>query len=74
MKKLILLLVALIVFGGTAMSQSKVAHVNTQVLWDTLPSAKVALKKYSNAEKEAYELIYISLQRNDAWVIFSPIV
>ncbi len=68
MKKLILLLVALIVFGGTAMSQSKVAHVNTQVLWDTLPSAKVALKKYSNAEKEAYdELQVLNLQLQTAF-------
>lgn len=55
MKKLVLLLVVLVGMGGTAMSQTKIAHVKSQVLWDTLPSAKVALAQYAKFEKDAYE-------------------
>lgn len=57
MKKLVLLLVVLVGLGGTAMSQTKIAHVKSQVLWDTLPSAKVALEQYTKMEQDAYKEI-----------------
>ena len=57
MKKLVVLLVVLVGLGGTAMSQSKIAHVKSQVLWDTLPSAKIALTNYAKEEKDAYDQI-----------------
>ncbi len=49
MKKLIL---ALVVFftAATAMAQSKVAHVNTQDLLDTMPSRKEAINKLKEFE------------------------
>ena len=37
------------------MSQSKIAHVRSQVLWDSLPSAKIALAQYGEMEKNAYD-------------------
>ncbi len=50
MKKLLFVLV--LVFGaGTSFAQSKVAHVNTQVILDTLPSRKVAITKLQEFEK-----------------------
>ena len=55
MRKLLLLLVVLVGLGGTAISQTKIAHVESQILWDTLPSAKVALKQYAEVEKDAYD-------------------
>jgi outer membrane protein len=59
MKKLILVLV-LICGVGTAFSQSKVAHVNSQRLLDTMPSRKDALKKLqefeANGIKELQEM------------------
>ena len=56
MKKLVVLLVVLVGFGGTAMSQS-IAHVKSQLLWDTIPSAKIALENYAKEEKDAYDQI-----------------
>lgn len=50
MKKLLVVLV--LVFGaGASMAQSKVAHVNSQVILDTLPSRKVAIKKLQDFER-----------------------
>jgi outer membrane protein len=50
MKKLLFVLV--LVFGaGASMAQSKVAHVNSQVILDTLPSRKVAITKLQEFEK-----------------------
>lgn len=55
MKKILLLLVVLVSLGEMAMSQTIIAHVHLQVLWDTLPSAKIALEQCGHAEKEAYD-------------------
>ena len=50
MKKLLVVLV--LVFGaGASMAQSKIAHVNSQVILDTLPSRKVAITKLQEFEK-----------------------
>lgn len=50
MKKL-LLAIALVFSVGSLMAQSKIAHVNTQRLLDTLPSRMVAIKKLQEFEK-----------------------
>jgi outer membrane protein len=50
MKKLLLVLV-LIVSAGSAMAQSKVAHVNSQTLLDTIPSRKEAIRKLQEFEQ-----------------------
>lgn len=42
MKKILIALVVLVGFAGTAMSQTKVGHVKSQVLWDTLEMSKTA--------------------------------
>ncbi|MDB2657347.1 OmpH family outer membrane protein [Crocinitomicaceae bacterium] len=42
MKKILIALVVLVGFAGTAMSQTKVGHVKSQVLWDTLTMSKTA--------------------------------
>jgi len=55
MKKLLLVLVVLAGLGNTAMAQSKIAHVDLQVLWDTLPSVKTAYEQYSAIEKSEFE-------------------
>ncbi len=59
MKKLILVL-ALICGAGAVFSQSKVAHVNSQKLLDTMPSRKDAMKKLqefeTNGIKELQEM------------------
>ncbi len=55
MKKLFLALVVLVGLGSTAMAQSKMAHVNSQKLWDTLPSGKAAQLKLEEFEKEYIE-------------------
>jgi outer membrane protein len=49
MKKLLLALVVMFSVG-TVMAQSKVAHVNSQKLLDTLPSRKVAITKLQDFE------------------------
>ena len=49
MRKLVLAF--LVVLGSTAvMAQSKVGHVNSQKLLDTLPSRKVAIEKLKEFE------------------------
>lgn len=50
MKKLLVVLV-LVLGAGTSMAQSKVAHVNSQVILDTLPSRKAAIIKLQEFEK-----------------------
>lgn len=45
MKKFLIALVVMVGFAGTSMGQSKIGHVNTQVLLDTLPSSEAAGKK-----------------------------
>lgn len=42
MKKILIVLVVFVGFAGTAMSQTKVGHVKSQVLWDTLKLSKSA--------------------------------
>ncbi len=49
MKKILIALIVMVGFAGTAMSQTKIAHVKSQMLWDTLElSAK--------AEKDMVEI------------------
>ncbi|MCH2231864.1 MAG: OmpH family outer membrane protein [Crocinitomicaceae bacterium] len=59
MKKF-LLAIGLVLGAGSSMAQSKVAHVNSQTLLDTLPSRKVAIVKLqefeSNGVKELQEM------------------
>lgn len=59
MKKLLLALVVMFSVG-TVMAQSKVAHVNSQKLLDTLPSRKIAITKLqdfeANGVKELQEM------------------
>ena len=60
MKK-ILLIVSLVVFGVSPLfSQTKLAHVNSQKLLDTLPSRKAAIIKLqefeTNGVKELKEM------------------
>lgn len=50
MKKLLLVLV-LLVSAGSALAQSKVAHVNSQRLLDTIPSRKEAIRKLQEFEQ-----------------------
>lgn len=53
MKKLLIVLVA--VFSlGSLMAQSKVAHVNSQKLLDTMPSRKEAMKTLKELETAGY--------------------
>lgn len=55
-----LLAIALVLGAGSLMAQSKVAHVNSQTLLDTLPSRKVAIVKLqefeTNGVKELQEM------------------
>jgi outer membrane protein len=55
-----LLAIALVLGAGSVMAQSKVAHVNSQTLLDTLPSRKVAILKLqefeTNGVKELQEM------------------
>lgn len=49
MKKLLVVLV-LILGAGSVMAQSKVGHVNSQLLFDTMPSRKAAIVKLQEFE------------------------
>ena len=51
MKKLILALLV-VVSAGAALAQSKVGHVNSQKLLDTLPSRKDAIEKLKQFEND----------------------
>ncbi|MGB0915397.1 MAG: OmpH family outer membrane protein [Crocinitomicaceae bacterium] len=58
--KNLLLALAFVLGAGSLMAQSKVAHVNSQTLLDTLPSRKVAILKLqefeTNGVKELQEM------------------
>lgn len=49
MKKLLTILI-IVISAGAAMAQSKIAHVNSQQLLDTLPSRKAAIVKLQEFE------------------------
>lgn len=51
MKKILIALVVMVGFAGTAMSQTKVGHVQSSVLYDTLEMSKTAATQYYEAEK-----------------------
>lgn len=51
MKKLLIALIVLVGFAGTAAAQTKVAHVKSQLLFDTLPSGAVAAEKMQEFQK-----------------------
>ena len=55
MKKLLLALVVLVGLGSTAMAQTKIGHVDMQMLWDTIPSSAVAAQKYQAFEEQLYK-------------------
>ncbi|MBL4862933.1 MAG: OmpH family outer membrane protein [Crocinitomicaceae bacterium] len=52
MKKIVLALVIMVGLGSTAIAQSKIAHVKSQTLLDTLPSRIAALDKLKKFELE----------------------
>lgn len=55
MKKLLVVLVVLVGLGSTANAQSKIGHVNSQALLDTMPSRKTAITKLQEFEKNGFE-------------------
>lgn len=63
MKKLIVVIVALISFSSFQLqAQSKIAHVNSQTLYDTLPSYKSAKKQLEDYQAAGFK----QLQEMDA--------
>lgn len=67
MKKLLLVIV-LLVSAGATMAQSKVAHVNSQKLLDTLPSRKEAILKLQDFERNGIaELQEMEKDLNDSY-------
>lgn len=60
MKNFLVAIVFVIIGTGSVMAQTKVAHVNSQTLLDTLPSRKLAIVKLqefeSNGVKELQEM------------------
>jgi outer membrane protein len=66
MKKLLLAIV-LVISAGSLMAQSKVAHVNSQQLLDTLTSRKLAIQKLQEFEKNGVaELQEMETDLNEA--------
>ena len=64
MKKLILiLLVAVTAFGTTAYGQTSIAHVNTQVVLDTMASRKSAMVELENFERRAVKELQETQQK-----------
>ena len=57
MKKFLIVLVVLVGFAGTAMSQTKVGHVKSQVLWDTLQMSKSAETQLLDFQKSLQQEI-----------------
>ena len=49
--KNLLLAILVVLSAGATMAQSKIGHVNSQLLLDTLPSRKVAITKLQEFEK-----------------------
>lgn len=67
MKKL-LLAIAIVFSAGSLMAQTKIAHVNSQVLLDTLPSRKVAIQKLQEFERNGVkELQEMEADLNNAY-------
>ena len=60
MKKVLLVIAVIAGLGSTALAQSKVAHVNTQKLLDTMPSRMVVAQSIEDyrlmLEKELKEM------------------
>ena len=80
--KRVLLILVLIMGGGSANAQTKVAHINSQKLLDTLQSRKDAMTKLKKFEEEgvvelqemnkSFETAYIRYQQNEKdW---SPVI
>jgi len=66
MKKLLLAIV-LVISAGSLMAQSKIAHVNSQQLLDTLSSRKLAIQKLQEFEKNGVaELQEMETDLNEA--------
>lgn len=53
MKKVVVAFLLVIVGFGTTMAQSRLAHVDTQRILDTMPSRKAAMKELENFERRA---------------------
>jgi len=53
MKKLVVLVVATVAFLTAGLSQSNIAHVNTQRVLDTMPSRKAAILEIEKFEERA---------------------
>ncbi len=53
MKKLLVAL--LVILSTSAMAQQKLGHVNSQVLLDTMPSYKAAIKTLKKVEADGYQ-------------------
>ena len=67
MKKLILI-IAVVFSAGSLLAQSKIGHVNSQMLLDTLPSRKVAVEKLKKFEQEGIkELQEMEADLNNAY-------
>jgi outer membrane protein len=70
MKKLLLALV-MVVGTGSLMAQTKIAHVNSQVLLDTMPSRVEAMRKLKEFEAAGYkELQEMEADLNNAIAIY----
>jgi Skp family chaperone for outer membrane proteins len=52
MKKLLFALFVAFAAAGSVQAQTKIAHVNTQKLLDTLPSRKKAIEEIGMIEKQ----------------------
>lgn len=67
------LLLALAIFAGTGslMAQTKIAHVNSQVLLDTMPSRAEAMRKLKEFEAAGYkELQEMEADLNNAIAVY----
>ncbi len=70
MKKLLLALV-LVLSTGSLMAQTKLAHVNSQVLLDTMPSRKMAMQKLQQFEADGVaELKEMEADLQGAYAIY----
>lgn len=68
MKKQLLILVLIFVCNAAALAQSKIAHVNTKTLLDTIPSRKKAIKEIQEITKQSEaELVEMDKQLQKAY-------
>lgn len=68
MKKQLFIIVLIFVCNAAAMAQSKIAHVNTKTLLDTIPSRKKAIKEIQEVTKQGEaELIEMDKQLEKAY-------